>query len=255
MNESTLMQLKILIERAVRPVRASVVRKQTMREELLSHVCSVFEEELKRLGDPQAALAQTALRFGNAAEVTQNLQASLPRIDRIDLLVDELWFRPGESTWRRAIRHTLVAETWLVLFVGLIVSIVTARWVHAGMHPDEWPGMGFLYFGVWALIAGAILVGGGTVLAERIRLLLNRRSRPSLPSMLLLLFGGPVLIDTIATVGIAMGVVDNFWAHLGAISWLAFFGLATTGILVCIALANNRRSLQAEEWASLPIEA
>jgi hypothetical protein len=92
------------------------------------------------------------------------------------------------------------------------------------------------------------------VLAERIRLLLNSRSRRSFTSMLLLLLGGPVLIDTIATVGIAMGVVDNFWAHLEDIGLLTVFGLATTGILVCTALANSRRILQAEEWASLPIE-
>ena len=255
MNESTLIQLKILVERAVRPVRASIARKQTMREELLAHVSSVFEEELTRQADTQAALAQTERRFGNPAEVTRNLQASLPRLDRIDLVVDELWLRPGEPTWRRAIRHTLVGETWLALFVGLIVSIITAQWVQAGMRPGEWPGVSFLNFGAWAAIACAIQVGGGTVLAERIRLLLNSRSRPSLPSTLLLLFGGTALIATIATIGIAMGVVDNFWVQLNTVVWLFAFGLATTGILVCIALANSRRILEAEEWASLPIEA
>ena len=45
MNESTLTQLKIIVERAVRPVRASTSRKRKMREELLAHVSGVFEEE------------------------------------------------------------------------------------------------------------------------------------------------------------------------------------------------------------------
>ena len=44
MNESTLTRLKIVVERAVRPVRASTARKRKMREELLAHVVGVFEE-------------------------------------------------------------------------------------------------------------------------------------------------------------------------------------------------------------------
>ena len=67
MNESTLTQLKILVERAVRPVRASTARKRKMREELLAHVVGVFEEEAARLGGEEAALERTALsrRSGN----------------------------------------------------------------------------------------------------------------------------------------------------------------------------------------------
>jgi ATP-dependent Clp protease ATP-binding subunit ClpC len=77
MNESTLTRLKIIVERAVRPVQASMPRKRQMREELLAHVCGVFEEEAARLRDDQVALERVALRFGNPAEVTgQSGQAS-----------------------------------------------------------------------------------------------------------------------------------------------------------------------------------
>ena len=65
MNESTLTQLKILVERAVRPVRASTRRKRKMREELLAHVTAVFTEESIKSADEGTALEQTALRFGN----------------------------------------------------------------------------------------------------------------------------------------------------------------------------------------------
>jgi hypothetical protein len=82
MNESTLTQLKILVERAVRPVRASTARKRKMREELLAHVVGVFEQEAARQGDDRAALERTALRFGNSAEVTSQLQESVPSGDR-----------------------------------------------------------------------------------------------------------------------------------------------------------------------------
>ena len=53
MNESILTQLKVIVERAVRPVRASTSRKRKMREELLAHVGGVFEEECARLGDDE----------------------------------------------------------------------------------------------------------------------------------------------------------------------------------------------------------
>jgi ATP-dependent Clp protease ATP-binding subunit ClpC len=80
MNESTLTQLKTLVERAIRPVRASMSRKRKMQEELLAHVTTVFEEEA-RLGDEQAALERTAQRFGNPSELTGQLQQSVPTSD------------------------------------------------------------------------------------------------------------------------------------------------------------------------------
>ena len=67
MNESTLTQLKIVVERAVRPVRASTARKRKMREELLAHVIGVFDEESAKLHHDRAALERTALRFSKPA--------------------------------------------------------------------------------------------------------------------------------------------------------------------------------------------
>src|SRR5262249_59473224 len=64
MNESTLTQLKIIVERAVRPVRATTSRKRKMREELLAHVTAVFEEEAT-LHEESVALARMAVRFGD----------------------------------------------------------------------------------------------------------------------------------------------------------------------------------------------
>ena len=115
MNESTLTRLKIVVERAVRPVRASTARKRKMREELLAHVVGVFEEEAARLGDERAALERTALRFGNPAEVTRQLQESVPARDA----VRRYWEgRPGEPAWRTAIRVAWVSGT-----IALVVAV------------------------------------------------------------------------------------------------------------------------------------
>lgn len=94
MNESTLTRLKIVVERAVRPVRASVSCKRKMREELLAHVIGVFEEEFSRLDDEHTALERTALRFGNPSEVTSQFQESVPAGDAITRFFEG---RPGES--------------------------------------------------------------------------------------------------------------------------------------------------------------
>jgi hypothetical protein len=131
MNESTLTQLKIIVERAVRPVLASTARKRKMREELLAHVVGVFEEEAARLGDERAALEQTALRFGDPALVTGQLQESVPARDA----VRRFWEgRPGEPAWRTAIRLVWVSGTF-ALVVAVFVLAVAVRPV--GAWPRE----------------------------------------------------------------------------------------------------------------------
>jgi hypothetical protein len=131
MNESTLTQLKVIVERAVRPVRASTSRKRKMREELLAHVVGVFEEESAKLGDDRAALEQTELRFGNPALVTSQLQESVPARDA----VRRYWEgRPGEPAWRTAIRLAWVSGT-IALVIAVFVLVVAVRPV--GTWPRE----------------------------------------------------------------------------------------------------------------------
>jgi hypothetical protein len=126
MNESTLTQLKIIVERAVRPVRASRGRKRKMREELLAHVSGVFEEESAKLGDDSAALERTALRFGSPAEVTSQLQESVPTSDRILRLLEG---RPEESMLRGALCFAWIEGA--LLWVALGVALLAAGWQSA----------------------------------------------------------------------------------------------------------------------------
>src|SRR5262249_34193017 len=120
MNEFTLTQLKIIVERAVRPIRASASRKRKMREELLAHVSGVFEEELAKLLDERAALERTARRLGNPAEVTSQLQESVPASDHIRRFWDG---RPEEPARRAAFRIAWVTTALaLVVFVGALFA-------------------------------------------------------------------------------------------------------------------------------------
>ena len=132
MNESTLLQLKIIVERAVRPVRASSSRKRKMREELLAHVSGVFAEETANLQDEQAALARTQERFGQAAELTSQLQDTVPTSDCVGRFVEYFEdFRPGESTLRRASRHALLM---FLVFGTLVLAVFTVQ-----NRFSEWP--------------------------------------------------------------------------------------------------------------------
>ena len=74
MNDQVLNELKIVVERAVRPVQATFARKRKMREELLAHLVSIFEEEAGRQGDERAALERAEERFGDLRELSKQLQ-------------------------------------------------------------------------------------------------------------------------------------------------------------------------------------
>jgi ATP-dependent Clp protease ATP-binding subunit ClpC len=126
MNESTLTQLKIIVERAVRPVRASVARKRKMREELLAHVVGVFEEEAK-LGDEPAALARTRERFGQAAELAETLQASVPPSDRVERLAENLFGGSGESVICLAARFAAAFGVLVSVLLGIMILIDVLR--------------------------------------------------------------------------------------------------------------------------------
>jgi hypothetical protein len=98
--------LKIIVERAVRPVQASNSHRRRFREELLAHVVGVFEEERARLDDDQSALERTALRFGNPADVTSQLQQSVPAGDNMVRIWEG---KPGEATLWVLLRLAYVA--------------------------------------------------------------------------------------------------------------------------------------------------
>jgi hypothetical protein len=127
MNESTLTRLKILVERAVRPVLASTARKRKMREELLAHVLGVFEEEA-RLGDEEAALARTQARFGQAAELTGQLQASVPPGDRVERFGENLvGYGTGQSALRLAALLAALTGAFSFVLLGIVILIQVLR--------------------------------------------------------------------------------------------------------------------------------
>jgi len=75
--------LMIHVERIVRPVRARQSRKLRMRRELLAHLQAALEQERAHSADDASALEQARQRLGEPAELTRELQRSVPLIERV----------------------------------------------------------------------------------------------------------------------------------------------------------------------------
>jgi hypothetical protein len=135
MNESTLTQLKILVERVVRPLRATTSRKRKMREELLAHLTAVFEEEAN-LHEESVALARTAARFGDVGELTRQLQTAVPASDVLACSVESfVGLNRQEPVLRRAWRYAVVVGVfgacYLAVFI-LVIGLVSGSWSEWG---------------------------------------------------------------------------------------------------------------------------
>ena len=126
MNDCMLNELKVAVERVVRPVRVSDIRKLRMREELLDHLRAIYEDELQRLGEPAAALAQAKERFGNPSQLTEELRQSVSGLEYFRYVLDRYRYRPGEPLLRFALRHRLLG---LVAMVAMFLIVLPLTWV------------------------------------------------------------------------------------------------------------------------------
>jgi len=125
MNESTLKNLKVVVERAVRPVRASADRKRRMREELLAHLSAIFEEEVEKVGHEQGALDRARQRFGDPSELTGQLQETVPRWDRVSTFFEGFDLQPGESLLHLAGKYVLtMLAGYAILMPGGVLSLL-----------------------------------------------------------------------------------------------------------------------------------
>jgi hypothetical protein len=243
MNESTLTQLKILVERAVRPVRASAARKRKMREELLGHVVGVFEEEAN-LGDEQATLARTQERFGQAAELTGQLQESVPRSDRVERFAENLFGGSGQSALRLAARFAAAFGALSFVPVGIMI-LIHGRLSVAGRAP----ALPIL----WIPLSTAFLAFCGTLLIHGMRqALFGPAGRSWLRAGLVAAAAWIVIPVTTFALGLAVTV------DIQRILWEFVVPLLPSNVLAPVALVALVYVFDSEwrhdrEWARLDI--
>jgi hypothetical protein len=134
MNDAVPHQLKVLVERAVRPLWATTARKRRMREDLLAHLTAIFEEEAAKLCDERAALDRAAERFGDPVELSCELQRSVPWWDCLRSMLEPLSLRPGESRRRLAGRIARVAAIVLIIvWVSIDLGFVSGLSLMSGV--------------------------------------------------------------------------------------------------------------------------
>jgi hypothetical protein len=245
MNEPTLTGLKILVERVVRPVRASTPRKGKMREELLAHVVGVFEEEAARLGDERAALEQTALRFGSPAEVTGQLQESVPARDA----VRRYWEgRPGEPAWRTAIRFAWVSGTFALVVAVFILAVASLTVMSVGAWPRE-----VLILSLCAVLTIPAWLSGLVILTSFMEKALYGPAGRSWLKVALVVAGSWVFM----LLWLAAWSWPNWsteWAYSNPAA-IVLAGFLTVPLHACaLAQSSLLRGQDQKEWESLPID-
>jgi hypothetical protein len=246
MNESTLSQLKILVERAVRPVLASAARKRKMREELLAHVVGVFEEEAK-LGNEPAALARTLERFGHPAELTGQLQASVPPSDRAERFAENLVGGSGESVLRLAARFAAAfgALTSVLLGIMILIDVLRGRgseWLTVARVPS-------LLAPLWTVF----ITFSGTLLTYGMgRALFGPAGRSWLRAGLVA--AAAWLLVPVSTFPLYLAVMAEIQKSLWEVVPLLPYGVVAPVALVTVTYLVNSEFRHDREWASLQID-
>lgn len=69
------------VDQIIASLAASPARKREIRSELLLHLQSAYEEELRRHSDPDQALSAALSRLGNPEQLRRELQLGLPVTD------------------------------------------------------------------------------------------------------------------------------------------------------------------------------
>ena len=153
MSEPVLNDLTAYVTQAIRSLPASRARRQRMQEELVAHILDIYDEELARLQDEQAAAERAKQRFGRADDLRSELATAVPWVERLILLI----CGKGSIMWR-----WLWIVGVLAVFVGMgfVLPAVAQLRSPAPIMPDNRFGIGVLLpFGVVVTLLGLGLFG------------------------------------------------------------------------------------------------
>jgi hypothetical protein len=234
-------QLKVLVERVVRPLKASTARKRKVREELLGHVTAVFEEEARK-ADEAAALDKTRLRFGAAEELTAQLQMSMQASDTINYYLERLLAPPGESVWRCAVRHALIA-------VVASAVIFAAAWSLTA-QPSE--------ITLGALLQLGAILGSVFLLVLELYFLVELMRRavyePARPKWQAWLVGTIAFIVFPVTVHVPTDLFSSESSLENLALVLIWFAISMVLLVGVLANLADKKLRYQQEWAMLPID-
>ncbi len=130
--------LMIHVERIVRPVRARQSRKLRMRRELLAHLQAALEEDRAHAPDEPSALEQATRRLGEPAELTRELQQSVPLIERLLLARTPMkWSRWEKHAGKVFGLYDPATVAHQLILLGSGVLAVVIIWMFSPHIPPE----------------------------------------------------------------------------------------------------------------------
>ena len=153
MNDAVLDDLTAHVTQAIGALPASRARRQRMQEELLAHLLDLYDEELERLQDEQAALDRAKQRFGRAGDLRSELVTAVPWVERLILL---LWGKVS-IMWRWL---WVVGVLGVFVGMGFVFPAVAKLRSPAPIMPIDRFGIGVLLpFGVVVTLLGLSIFG------------------------------------------------------------------------------------------------
>jgi len=248
MTDATLQELKIVVERAVRPVRATLARKRRMREEFLGHLTAIFLEEVQRLGDETVALNRARERFGDPQELSARIQQTVPRREWFSSLVEGLLlYRQGERVLTHAARVAALMFGWFSISLVLLPFILLSRG-----RAQEIVAMECFFFWESVIFAGLFFVM--TLLGHGVRGSLFRDAsvrRLPLAVLYSLLSAFVVPVAGFALIWAPTGDLALASAYAAFVGWLA---PVVPVVLVAAVWEIAADARQDAPWMSLPID-
>jgi hypothetical protein len=262
MNDTTLTALQVVVERAVRPVRAGARRKDRMREELLAHLAGIYDQERARLGDERAAREEAVRRFGPPADLTRGLQETLTREDRLTYRV-ERWL--GWRAKEPAARHTLRLAVTALALLGAFALATVAFWLterllkQRGIGPL--PRMLLIEASWLAIVTGAVFLLGWLYFKMRDALCGGPGATRSPPRAAA--YGAVISLIALASVSAMLLAFGALLFPAGGLlslealgPWwyvLALFALASGPLAALYARTHGPTEIRHAEWACLDI--
>lgn len=252
MNDTVRHELEVLVERCVRPVRAPFASKKRMREDLFSHLSFTFEAEFARRNDETQALARTRERFGDPAEVSRELQRSVPMYHRFSYCLEWLLaWQPGESFLHLALKHQFAG---FLYFCALAVLGLSAR-----LYEGKGGPAAMLWNFADMIVVMCFLGTLAQWLADRMGRALHssdpraRRLKWRYGLLSMLMFPGVIALNSLG-LGIWFGPQAMLPVPFVSIATLvvAPVGLVVTRLLGPI---TAERTLYQEKWAALDVAA
>jgi len=243
-----LLQLKH-VARIVRPLKVGYLRKRKIREELLSHLTVIYDEELARLQHPEAAWQFAVERFGKPAQLSRELQYSLPLRERVNFVIERWigWRAPETGTRWMARLAIQLAAVLAVLNVFAAIWMVTALgWTRGALLAIRAIATVSLCIPILGFILGALYFK----VRDATFGVFGSHKSTSQAVLLALLMGLAVFLTGLSFAPLGYGGAASF----GDVIILGMLGLFTTLFALLLARNNGPIEIRDTLWACLDLD-